>query len=134
MPGTATILIVTMFIAVDGLVVWAIRQWVKHTFAELAAAFPAGQPGPGAVSKRYQGISIDSLNFGWSFVVAADEQAVHFAPMWIARVFGARSFSVPWDAVKLQGKRRGRWFQRAKIGRWELLGPAWALKLAEGRL
>jgi hypothetical protein len=133
MPHTSTILFVVIFVAVDAVILLAIRAWVKMTFVELAAAFPAAVPSAGAVVRRYQGISIDSLNFGWCFVVTADEHAVHFAPMLLARAFGARAFSVPWDAVKLEGKRRGRWFQKARIGKWHLTGPAWALKLAEGR-
>lgn len=132
MPSSATVLIVAIFIAVDAVVLLAIRAWVKMTFAELAAAFPPVEPEAGAVVRRYQGISIDNLNFGWCFVVSVDERAVHFAPMRLARWFGARAFSVPWDAVNLAGKRRGKWLQRARIGKWEITGPAWALKLAEG--
>lgn len=133
MPSSATIVIVTIFLAVDSVVLLAIRAWVKMTFVELAAAFPAATPSAGAVTRRYQGISIDSLNFGWCFVVSVDDRAVHCAPMRLARWFGARAFSVPWDAVNLAGKRRGRWLQRARIGKWHLTGPAWALKLAEGK-
>jgi hypothetical protein len=132
MPYTSTILIVTIFLAVDVVVLWAIRQWVKMTFAEIVAAFPSAEPRAGAVRRRLQSISIDLMNFGWCFVVSADEGAVHFAPNAFGRLVGARAFSVPWEAVKLEGKRRGRWFQKARIGKWTLTGPAWALKLAEG--
>lgn len=132
MPHTSTILIVAIFLAVDAVVLLAIRAWVKMTFAELAAAFPPVDPSPGAVTRRYQGISVDNLNFGFCFIVTVDEHGVHFAPMRLARTFGARGFSVPWDAVNMQGRRRGRWMQKARIGKWEITGPAWALKLAEG--
>jgi len=125
-------LIVTIFLAVDVIVVWAIRQWVKMMFAEIVAAFPQASPLPGAVRRRFQSISIDMMNFGWCFVVSVDERAIHFAPHLVGRLFGARAFSVPWEAVNLAGKRRGRWLQRARIGKWHITGPAWALKLAEG--
>jgi hypothetical protein len=132
MPYTSTILIVTIFLAVDVVVVWAIRQWVKMMFEEISRAFPAREPLPGAVRRRYQSISVDMLNLGWSVNVAADEWGLHFVPIGLGRVFAARAFSVPFDSVKLEGKRRGRWFQKARIGKWHLTGPAWALKLAEG--
>lgn len=132
MPGSSIILIVTIFLAVDVVVVWAIRQWVKMMFEEISRAFPAREPLPGAVRRRLQSISIDLMNFGWCFVVSVDERAIHFAPHLVGRLFGARAFSVPFDAVKLEGKRRGRWFQKARIGKWQLTGPAWALRLVEG--
>jgi hypothetical protein len=132
MPSSSNIVIIAIFLAVDVVVFLAVRQWVKTTFTELAAAFPPVEPRSDAVRKRYQSISIDSLNFGWSFVVAVDEGHAHFLPMGLARLVGARTFSMPWSAMSLSGKRRGRWFQKARIGKWDLTGPAWALKLAEG--
>ncbi len=133
MPHNSTILIIAIFLAVDAVVLMAIRAWVKTTFDEIARAFPVREPLPGAVRRRYQSISVDMLNLGWSVNVAADEWGLHFVPIGLGRVFAARAFSVPFDAVQLEGKRRGRWLQRARIGKWHLTGPAWALRLAEGQ-
>jgi hypothetical protein len=132
LPGTGSILVVVgIFLLVDSLVVWGIRQWVKITFAELAKAYPPVAVGAGAVTKRYQSIAVDSLNFGGCFVVSADEFGVHFAPMWLARVFGARAFSVPFEAMELKPKGLIKWgsTRKVKVGRYEITGPGWALEL-----
>ncbi|MBX3405302.1 MAG: hypothetical protein KF869_00955 [Phycisphaeraceae bacterium] len=132
MPPAHIWLIVSIFIAVDAVVLWAVRMWVKHMFVDLAAAFPAREPATDAVRRSFQSFSIDSINMGWSVHVAADDYGLHLRPALLMRLFGGQALSIPWTAIALYG-RRGRWFSKAKVGgRWQLMGPSWCLKLAEG--
>lgn len=131
MPPAHIWLIVSIFLAVDAVVLWAVRMWVKSMFAELAAAFPPREPATDAVCRSFQSFSIDSINMGWSVHVAADDYGLHLRPALLMRLVAARPLSIPWKALELYG-RRGRWFSKAKIGgRWQMMGPSWALKLAE---
>ena len=132
MSPSAVITIVSIFVLMDVVLVWGIRQWVKTTFEEIARDFPPREPLPGAVKRRWQSISVDMFNFGWSVNIAADEWGLHFEPIGLGRVFAARAFSVPFDAIKLKDGRRGRWLRKARMGKWDLTAPAWALGLAEG--
>lgn len=133
MPPIATWLIVSIFLAVDAVVLWAIRMWIKSMFADLAAAFPPREPAPDAVRRSFQSFAIDSINMGWSVHVAADDFGLHLRPALVMRLFGGRPLSIPWSAIELYG-RRGRWFSKAKVGgRWQMMGPSWCLTLADPR-
>ncbi|MBX3402656.1 MAG: hypothetical protein KF699_04500 [Phycisphaeraceae bacterium] len=131
MPPAHIWLIVSIFIAVDAVVLWAVRMWVKHMFVDLAAAFPPREPAADAVRRSFQSFAIDSINMGWSVHVAADDYGLHLRPALLMRLFGGQALSIPWTAIALHG-RRGRWFSKSRIaGRWQLMGPSWCLRLAE---
>lgn len=125
------IALVCMFLAVDLVVVGAVVAWAATTVREFAAAFPARAAGAGAVSRRWQGISIGMMNFGWSFTLTADEECLHFEPVWVLRRAGVARASVPWGAMTRTTKPGWRWWVGVRAGSFELKLPRWCEPMLE---
>ncbi len=126
MSGTEIVLLVTAILLVDGLIVLGLRMLAMSTFEELARAYPPRPRRGSTAARRYQSIAVGWLNFGNSFEIARDDEHVHFAPMLVARWFGAKPFSVPLAALGEAGAvhRHGR---VVKLGKLRLGAPKWAL-------
>ncbi len=119
------IAIVGAVTVLDVAIVWAIvhlgwRAWPQE--------FPARPLRPDAVSRRFQSLRLDIVNFGFSFTVVVDEAHLHLQPAKLMRWVGARPASIPWESITIQ-KRSPRWIT-AHIGRHTIKGPAWCLELA----
>lgn len=121
-------MMVGVFVAVDIAVIGAIFSLVSAQLRELAAKFPPRPARPDAVWRRYQSFRFGMSNFGKCIHVGVDEECLHLVPATLARWFGARPMSIPWDAIT-PGARMGAML-RATIAGTEILGPAWCLELA----
>lgn len=133
-PSWVVVLIVVGFVLMDGLIMWALFRGLANMWNELARAYPALEPGEGAVRREFQSFKVGIFNMGYSVHVVVDDTHLHLLPSWTLRKIGGKAASVPWDDVRL--KPAGKWFKglrSAKIGKVDLCGPAWALNLAEGR-
>lgn len=110
------------------------RAIVGASLGPLAAAFPPREHRPDAVTRRYQSFSFGIVTFGRSVLATADSAHLHLSPHTLARVFGMKPMSVPWDALTLRPARPSSRFlvatARAGAGTWTIRGPRWCLELA----
>ena len=67
------------------------------------------------------------VNLGLSIHVAADEHALHMMPIGFLRLFGAMPASIPWNAMKADGRNP----RKVRINGQVLHGPKWCMELAE---
>jgi len=111
------------------LIAFVLKATIGRTFLTLAEKYPHVEPGPDAVERKFQSFKFGVINAGLSVHVAVDSNYLHLRPARVLRWVGAREVSVPWDAIDL-GAKRGR-SRRAAIGSMKMIGPAWALDLAE---
>lgn len=89
------------------------------------AAYPAREPAPGAVRRRFQSFGLGIMNLAGSIHAAVDDEYLHLVPLWIFRILGARPASIPWSALTPVG-RTGR---VARLGACRIDGPEWCMKL-----
>ncbi len=130
MPGNWIYLGIALFVAVEiAIGIFVIRMIVGRLFRNLAEQYPEVTPGADSVERRFQSFKIGHMNAQSSIHIAVDTDYLHLRPTRFLRWVGARSLSIPWDAIEL-GARLGP-FRRAKIGTVTVYGPAWALDLAE---
>ena len=103
---------------------------IHRGWGPLPREFPAKTPGDDAVWRRYQSFRLGLMNLGYCIHVAVDEQYLHLVPIKPLRVFGGRTASIPWDAMRIEKRSsRGRWIT-VRIGAHTLRGPSWCLELA----
>lgn len=132
MPGYVIALLVVGMVVMDSIIVWAIfSSFRAGTWAPLAKVFPPVSPTPGAVRREFESFSFGMFNLGWSLHVAVDEAYLHLYPAWLLRVVGATPMSVPWSAVTLRPKAPKRGLIPARLGKQDIRGPAWCLRLAD---
>jgi len=106
---------------------WAI---LKMLWNPLRAEFPAREPEPGAVERRFQSFKVGGLNLGCAVHAAADERFLHLTPLGALRVMGAGPVSIPWEAMEYEKRsKNGKWTW-VRIGRRRVMGPSWCLGLA----
>jgi len=124
-------IIVAVFLVVDTLVVGVlIGYFVRNTWQTIATRWPARPIAEDAVRRPFQSFSIGIVNLGWSIHVAVDEAYLHLDPARFWRWFGATRASVPWGAMELIGRIRGKW-ATVRIGAQRIDGPAWCLGLVD---
>jgi len=130
MSAIGILLGVVVFVVFDiALITLILRTMAGRTFGDLAEQYPPTEPEPNAVTKRFQSFRFGIINAGFCVHVSVDSSHLHLKPARFLRWFGAKPMSVPWEAIDL-GNRRGP-YRSAKIGSLNLIGPAWALDLAE---
>jgi hypothetical protein len=127
MPSAETLLIVSLVIAVDVVVFYALRVWMRGVFESLVKRFPARPVEHGALTKRFQSLRLGVTSFGFSFEIALDETHAHFSPHRLGRWFGAQRFSVPRE-VLATGKKIGLLYTSVKLLDWRLLAPNWVFE------
>ncbi len=107
--------------------IWLVARY----WGRLERGFPAKPARDDAVVRPYQSFRLGVVNLGFSIRVAVDDRHLHLEPTGPLRWLGARSASIPWEAITV--KRRsmsGKWMTVEVSGR-RLQGPAWCLGLAE---
>lgn len=121
------IALVTVVVAL-GVVVPAL---VRIGWGRWHARYPAVEPDPSAVRRRFQSFSVGLVNLGYCVHVAVDERNLHLTPVGVVRPFGLRAVSIPWGEISVTGTLPfGR--RSATIGGVGVVGPAWCLDLARG--
>ena len=88
---------------------------------------PPVEPEVDAVRRDFQSFSLGLVNMGWSVHVAVDAHHLHLTPIKPMRMFGARSASIPWSAMKPAGGNRSTVV--TLDGRHRLIGPQWCMEL-----
>lgn len=131
MPLGTILLIVGVCLLMDAMVISAIASASRAAWRPLAEAFPPRMPAADAVVKRRQSFRLNWFNFGGCIHVAVDAGHLHLTPAAIARWFGARATSIPWDQIRIV--KSGRKWIDAKVLTITLRGPAWCLSLVEPR-
>ncbi|HRQ73665.1 MAG TPA: hypothetical protein PLU35_11615 [Phycisphaerales bacterium] len=132
MPGHVVLIVVLVIVAVDLILVPLIlRAFVASSWGPISARYPAVAPLPDAVRRNFQSFKVGMANFGFSVHVAADSAHLHLMPTLLMRWSGMKPASVPWEAVRAEG-RPGRMYAKVRIdGQSQVVtGPAWALSLA----
>src|SRR5436190_21934471 len=100
MPHLPSNMVLFAFIGIDLVLMCLVMQVAMRLgWNALAESFPAKDPRPGAVRRRFQSIAIGGANFGPCVQIAVDERWLHLRPGLLLRAFGARGISVPWGAV-----------------------------------
>jgi hypothetical protein len=87
-------------------------------------------PGEDAVRRDFQSFKIGMYNLGYCIHVAVDDAYLHLFPTAMLRWAGARPISIPWEDVEFLRRKGTKWAE-VRIGRQKVLGPAWALEIAE---
>jgi hypothetical protein len=127
MPSVETLVIVSLVIAVDVVVFYALRVWMLSVFESLVKRFPARPVEHGALTRRFQSLRLGVTSFGFSFEIALDETNAHFTPHRLARWFGAQRFSVPREVLAAAKKGIGG-YSSVKLVDWRLLAPNWVFE------
>lgn len=96
----------------------------------VAEDYPAIQPLPDAVCRRFQTCSMGIFNLGWSVNILADEDHLHLQPALFLRAATSRGMSIPWDDVKPEQKRTLGRYCAFRINDRRFLTPAWVADIA----
>lgn len=129
MTTAGVAILVASLVAVDLLVIIALRMACAHTWSRLASGHQPVEPAPDAVRRRWQSFSVELFNLGFAFGAAADDTHLHLDPNPVGRLMGATSVSIPWEALAIERRRRRT--IRARVNGVRLTGPAWCLALAD---
>lgn len=122
--------ILGIIIAVDAVLIPSLLYgMISGYWQPIYKKHPATEPLPGAVARNFQSIRIELFNLGYCVHLTIDEQHLHIAPAWLLRVVGARTISLPWEAMQI--KKLGKRWGTVKIGSTQITGPAWAFELAK---
>lgn len=126
-----TAVFVIIFLAVDGLIIGCAFWALAMEWNSLARTYPAREPKPDAIRRRYQSCSLGIFNLGWCTHITTDDEYLHIHPALFLRMCTSRSLSVSWDDV-IPGKHLffGR-FRKFKLGKKTMTAPSWAVDLAE---
>jgi len=126
-----TWLLVTIFVLLDLIIVSGVMFGAVRFFLRpLAARFPAVQPLPEALTRKFQSVRIDMLNLGFAVHVTVDGERLHLTPVAILRWLGARTISIPWNEIQIAKRSKLTGAVSAKIGSTTLVGPSWCMELA----
>lgn len=121
-PFSTSALVAITILAIIGITATAL----KGLWNPLADKYPAVEPGPDGVSKKFQSFSYGIVNLGFSIHVTADTDHLHLTPIRFMRIFGARSASIPWSEMEpIKESRR-----KARVNGQVLQGPKWCMELA----
>lgn len=131
MTGGQIALLVGTILLVDLMVVGALFHALSQTMRDFSARFPGVEPLPHAERRSFQSFAFGMINLGGSVHVAVDDRFLHLKPTRVARWFGMKPMSVPWDHIQILGKTTFGKKLRVRMGTEEVVGPAWCLGLAE---
>jgi hypothetical protein len=90
----------------------------------------AAPTGADAVRRDFQSFKIGMYNLGYCIHVAVDDAYLHLLPTAILRWAGAKPVSIPWEDVEFLRRKGTKWAE-VRIVKQKVLGPAWALEIAE---
>lgn len=123
------VLMVVVFVMLDIVVIGAIFAMAVKPVRALADRYPPVPPAPDAVMRRFQTFRFGMMNMGGCIHAAADEKHLHLLPARLARWFGVRPMSIPWEKVRPTGKssRRGT---EVRVDDMTITGPGWLMNLA----
>lgn len=89
----------------------------------LIANFPAIEVPRHATRKKFQSFKFGIVNMGLSIHAATDQTHLHLEPIMPLRMLGARSASIPFDAMTLSDRGRS-----VQINGTTLYGPRWCFE------
>ena len=116
-------MIMTFFV-VDAIVVCGIIGAVTNrVWTPLVKRFPEQAIGPESFRKNFQSISIGSVSLGFSVHMAADDNFLHWIPVWFLRIFGCKTISIPWSSFQPASKQPFLQKRLANIVLLEQKGP-----------
>lgn len=128
MNGWQIALLVGFILSIDLVILGAIFSACAGALRPLSEEFVPVEPAPDAVRKRFQSFGFNLVNLGGCVHVAVDERWLHLRPARVARWFGMRDMSIPWEAIELE-RVRGK-SAVAQVRGTSVRGPAWCLSLA----
>jgi hypothetical protein len=123
-------MLVTVFVVIDLAVVGGVLAACATPLRGLQERFPPIEPGPGAVTKRFQSWSVELANWGNCVHVTCDADYLHLRGAWVLRVMGFQGCSVPWAQVSAPEPTWRRGYRVSTIAGVRVRGPAWCLDLA----
>jgi hypothetical protein len=107
--------------------IWFVLRMV---WGSMRDRFPAVEPQPDAVTRRYQSFRFGVVNFGCAIHVTADETHLHLSPLGFMQKLGGLPISIPWEAIAIKKPANGGKWTTVMIGMQRVTGPAWCLELA----
>jgi hypothetical protein len=125
-PGWVALLIFGVTLPVDAIIVTVV---LRSAWASVSAGFEPRSIAADAVRRDFQSFSFGMYNLGMCIHVAADGEHLHLIPAAALRWFGAKQVSIPWEQIEFT-RTRGRRAE-VRIRNQRVLGPAWALELAQ---
>jgi hypothetical protein len=136
MPWWQVLLIVMIFVFVDGVIVFVVvPALIRESWGAIADTHPAIRKPfdrvlPGGIStpatwRGFQSMSADMINMGWCMHIGVDDWGIHLHPARLGRLFGLKPASVPWEAIS--PKKRRKRFCTVLIRGVSVKGPTWAL-------
>jgi hypothetical protein len=123
------VLLVLVFVAVDFAVVGGVIYAATSELREFSSKYPPHEPRPNAIRKEFQSFKIGIVGLGGCIHVAVDEDFLHLSPAWVARRFGMKPMSIPWERIEPKGPFFGRF--RVTIDGTMISGPKWCFELLE---
>jgi hypothetical protein len=126
-PALVAVLIVGGTLIMDTIIVAALLKAAWGMLPRREGVRPAGD----AIRRNFQSFKFGIYNLGMCIHVAVDDAYLHLFPAAVLRWAGARQVSVPWEDVEFL-RRKGRKWAEVKIGKQKVMGPGWALEIAEG--
>lgn len=119
------LVIVLPLLFLDTFLMFYIRRAIGKASLAFSEKYPAVEPSPGAIRRNFQSCSVEFVNLGFSMHLIADEDYLHARPTLLARIFGIRPTSIPWQAIQT-----GR-FGGLRIDSYTIRIPRWCRDLAE---
>lgn len=126
MTTTQVILIVGVFLLMDGLIVtMLVKAAAEASFGLLAPAHPSRETVSPSSRRNFCSMRVDWFNLGGCVHIEVDSKHLHLHPAAILRWAGARPASVPWDSIEFGPPRYFGRYREARIGRFKGMLPAW---------
>ncbi|MEO1534442.1 MAG: hypothetical protein AAFS11_02630 [Planctomycetota bacterium] len=134
MSGGQLAIFISLFLAVDAVIVWVVLRGAAGGWNGLAEKHPQTTPIEPSETRRFQSFALGMFNLGFCIHVTADPERLHLMPVTPMRLLGMRPMSLPWEALDLKPPGRRKNWRTARVGvGLDLHGPAWCLGLAERR-
>jgi hypothetical protein len=117
-------IIVAFVVVFDVIIITLVMRALASAVKPLGEEFPAVEPAPAAVRRRFQSLKIGLINLGWSVHIAIDRGYLHLRPARLVRIMGFPALSIPWSAITVV--ERGHGYSMIRVGTTEIVGPTWA--------
>lgn len=136
MTGWQVALVISLFLTVDAVVVWALLRGAAAGWNRLAQAHPPVAAAEPSETRRFQSFALGIFNLGYCIHVTADPDRLHLTPVRPLRLLGMRPMSLPWNALELRPPGWRKSWRTARVrpsagSGLDLHGPAWCMGLAE---
>lgn len=124
------LIIIPIFLILDGVIVWVVFSGLRGQWRSLSARFPARATQGVSVRREFQSVKFGLYNLGCCVHLTADEACLHIEPGGFIRFVtaGGGTLSIPWEACEVIS--RGRRVSEVRIARERVMLPTWACDLA----